>query len=743
MATIRFYLHPESDAIVEWHAFYPKPIPNPPYPRPFYWSQMGLATGSYGYVNWKEVSYTGWDTPWTYPTNFFARTISGDYPEYVYRKSFWITQGQVLHNALISENCDRIAAGTWTFNLYHYCSVSNQAIRKIRLEIYLRNGEDETLLFTETTNDLKTYGELYPLVFTTSSQQAFAVAPNDRLVIKAFFEKIKWPPYDDGSNQIRMGHQGAVPTHSYVEFPSDETPLPAWLTEGNLFAPASTKTRLNTDHTMYSETGHEPKYVLDNDPNTYWKPDSTVDRTIYFDLGSNVQVDAFAFWIHNHNAGFGGSKAWKLSYSTDDSTYTTFDSKLFVDSRNAGVPFIAFKFENPVSARYWKFELIDFDETPMGPVAEIGGLWLMRDYSLPYDNQYPENIGLEWGNNKIVSRSGDGYQSRKHTGHTRSMGKQYVFVRTAHSALLRNAYRASYGSLLPIAFKPDYDSVDWLLCRFISQHKLNETWSEVYQPKIDVKEVGFKRIAYTTHTLPTLSTTVGHWKFTNSLADSSGNNHTLTAVDIPGGASYDYGICDHEKTCIMFDGDGLLNLDAADAALLDMGTSDFSLELILATDTVSETIYLLHKFGDSPSPPPSPEPSPSPLEAGYYIALTTTGKLNVCVGDGSNEVVGTDYGSNLDDGVFHYIAVTVDRTLDLLKVYIDGAQVGSNLDISSVTSDIGNSIESFQLGRENLSANPKQIIGVLDEVCVSKQLLTSALIQSRWAGCAHDGSWRL
>lgn len=233
MPTIRFYFHPVSDAyIFEMHGFFPV-LPDPaPYPRPFYWSQMGLATGSYGYVVWKVVSYTGWNEPWTYPTNFFGKPIGGDYPDWIYRKAFWITQGQVLHDALVAEDCDRIAAGTWTFVLYYSCTVSNQAVRKIRLEIYLRSGEDETLLFTEITNDLKTYDDPYPLVFTTAPQQAFAVTANDRLVIKAFFEKTPFPPYDDGANYIRMGQQGQTPTHSYVEFPVDETPASLFLAKG-------------------------------------------------------------------------------------------------------------------------------------------------------------------------------------------------------------------------------------------------------------------------------------------------------------------------------------------------------------------------------------------------------------------------------------------------------------------------------------------------------------------------------
>jgi hypothetical protein len=434
----------------------------------------------------------------------------------------------------------------------------------------------------------------------------------------------------------------------------------------------------------------------------------------------------------------------------DGFEYRTYESVLFIDSRRAGVPLVVLKFDVPRIAKYWIFNLEGFgdpvegpEDMPIGPIMEISGLWFLRDYSLPYDNQYPEPIRFEWGNDLALARSGSGYQERRFRGHVKVSDKEYVFVQQDHSDLLLNAFKTSKGGLLPIAFKPDYDSIDWILCRFTSDHSLQETWSEVFQPKMEVREVGFKRVAYTTKTLPMLSTTVGHWKFGESLADSSSNGQTLSVVDVPGGAIYDYGICDHNKTCIVLEEDGLLEVSAVDADALDMGTTNFSLELIFATTPVSETTYLLRKIGDNPSPASSPEPSPSPVAAGYSVSLTTAGKINVTIGDGSTEVEGTGYGTDLDDGSFHYLSVTVDRTLDLLKVYVDGMQTGSSLDISSIIGSITNAVEPFQIGGENLLSDPKCLIGLLDEVCVSKQLLTPALIASRHAGFSHDGSWRL
>jgi uncharacterized phage protein (TIGR02218 family) len=187
--------------------------------------------GTLGYLQWVGVSCTGWHEPWNYPTNFYNLIISGTYPEWVFRKSVWITQGAELYDAVLAEDCDRIAAGTWTFLLWLSCSVSNLADRHIRIEVYLRNGETDTLLFVETTINLKGYNYSNPLI-TTVEHSAVTIAAGSRLIVKMFYEKAE-APWPDGNNQIKMGYQmpGYV-WHSYVEFPCDLAPEPLPLATG-------------------------------------------------------------------------------------------------------------------------------------------------------------------------------------------------------------------------------------------------------------------------------------------------------------------------------------------------------------------------------------------------------------------------------------------------------------------------------------------------------------------------------
>jgi len=747
----QFYLHGIPDTIVEYHAFWPYPPPGgPPYSLPFYWLKMEGEEGSVGWVVWRYMSYTGWNTEETYPTNFLGYQISGSYPNIVSKKSFWITQDTDLWDQLQDGGYDSIPFSSWHFGLYFGCGGTYGITFTLLIEVCKRSITDvDTLLYSFVTPPISRYGAAQVYEELTKNMPEFAIVSTDRLVVKVYIDSME----GEGSLYMRMG--GTTPSFVQIEelspSPSPSpSPLLTWDDTGNLLAPVDASLKLNTNYSMLYSGTHEPKYTLDNDLSTYWRPSSTSNHSLYLKFDAPKTVDAFAFWIHNYNEGFGGSKRWSLMCSLDGFDYHGFESILFTDSRRAGTPLVVFKFDVPRIAQYWIFNLEGFgdpiegpEDTPVGPIMEISGVWLLRDYSLPYDNQYPEPVRFEWGNDLAESRSGSSYQERRFRGHVRISDKEYVFVQQAHSDLLLNAYRASKGGLLPIAFKPDYDSIDWILCRFTSEHSVRETWSEVFQPKIEVREVGFKRIPYITKTLPMLSTTVGHWKFDESLADSSGGGHTLSVVDILAGATYDYGVCNHNKTCFVFDEDGLLEVAAVNADALDMDISNFSLETIFATSPVSETTYLLRKTGDNPSPAPSPEPSPSPVVAGYSVSITTAGKIDVCLGDGSVEVEGSGYGLDLDDGSFHYLVVTVDRTLDLLKVYIDGVQVGSSLDISAITGAITNAIEPFQIGGENLSNDPKSIIGLVDEVCVSKQLLTAALITSRHAGYSHDGLWRL
>jgi hypothetical protein len=735
---VKLYFSRADDTLYDSHDTGPWGVKN------FYWQQLLTSVPSSNYLQYKWID-PGFEN---YPLNFFAYNV-GD----AYDKSFFRDPSSAFWDMIVAEGFSRIPAATWQFQLYAATAGGAWTTGTIYIlvEIYKRSAAGELTLLFETYCPTKNPGnDLWPIEWT-SEQDAFDFVSDDTIVLKMYC-------YGTAPNakQLKVG-TGQASNFELLDM-SDPSPSPSpspspeleWDSAGNLLAPVDAAVHLNTNYSMLYSGTHEPKYALDNNPNTYWRPSSTSNHSLYFKFDDPQIVDAFAFWIHNYNEGFGGDKRWSLMCSMDGFDYRTYESVLFTDSRRAGVPLIVLKFEVPRTAKYWIFNLEGFgdpiegpDDIPVGPIMEIGGVWFLRDYSLPYDNQYPEPLRFEWGNDLALARSGSGYQERRFRGHVKISDKEYVFVQQAHSDLLLNAFKASKGGVLPVAFKPDYDSLDWILCRFTSDHSLQETWSEVFQPKMEVREVGFKRVPYTTKTLPSLSTTVGHWKFAESLADSSDNGLMLSIVDIPGGAVYDYGVCDHNKTCIVLNEDGLLEVAAVDADALDMGTSNFSLELIFATAPVSETTYLLRKIGDNPSPAPSPEPSPSPVAAGYSVSLTTEGKIDVCLGDGLAEVQGSGYGADLDDRSFHYLAVTVDRTLDLLKVYVDGVQVGASLDISAITGSITNSVEPFQLGGENLLSDPKCLIGLLDEVCVSKQLLTAALIASRHAGFSHDGSWRL
>ena len=69
-----------------------------------------------------------------------------------------------------------------------------------------------------------------------------------------------------------------------------------------LYAPVDAIPTLNSGRNESDfASGHQPKYTLDNDPDTWWAPDQYVTSAIYYDLGSAISVDAVVFWLHDYN----------------------------------------------------------------------------------------------------------------------------------------------------------------------------------------------------------------------------------------------------------------------------------------------------------------------------------------------------------------------------------------------------------------------------------------------------------
>jgi len=100
---------------------------------------------------------------------------------------------------------------------------------------------------------------------------------------------------------------------------------------------------------------------------------------------------------------------------------------------------------------------------------------------------------------------------------------------------------------------------------------------------------------------------------------------------------------------------------------------------------------------------------------GFIMAVTSGNNFRVYLWDDAEDsLTGT---SNIDDGIWHYVAFTVDTSTGLFKIYVDGKQEGSKT--STITSSIITS------GTINLGGGAVPFKGWIDEVKIYNSALTS------------------
>jgi hypothetical protein len=136
----------------------------------------------------------------------------------------------------------------------------------------------------------------------------------------------------------------------------------------------------------------------------------------------------------------------------------------------------------------------------------------------------------------------------------------------------------------------------------------------------------------------------GFWHFNGTLSDASGRAQTL-AWQGGGDPSFVTGVCQPGPTAVDLDGSHYLNRDDAD---LNLGTEDFSLEMVLKPGVLTEGARLISKMG--PSGP------------GLELCLGPGGAVQVVIADESGASALTPSpGLSLDTADYHYVAVAGNR----------------------------------------------------------------------------------
>lgn len=205
-------------------------------------------------------------------------------------------------------------------------------------------------------------------------------------------------------------------------------------------------------------------------------------------------------------------------------------------------------------------------------------------------------------------------------------------------------------------------------------------------------------------TLPTLPSTVGHYRFNGNYNDISGNANHLQGINVTD--PFTSGISEDGITAIDLENNQYARLLAASAGDFDLGTESFTIEVIFASRVTSGFQAFISKgsFGN-----------------GWYLEVDGTGKITVVL---DSIIVTTNNGY---PGYIYLSIVCISGAALLL--YVNG-QLDKSVSISTFSD---NTTANFNIGSSSF-------VGSVDEVCISKQAISATQVLSRANGSLAEVS---
>lgn len=474
-------------------------------------------------------------------------------------------------------------------------------------------------------------------------------------------------------------------------------------------------------------TGHEPAYTLDNDLDTYWEPASTADTIVYYDLGASTTPDAIVFWIRNynmlhHDTTISSNKhSFNVYYSTDDVTYTlvdtcTMQNYVQEDTHN---PLVVYTLPSPINARYWALEQVNYDHAPTDDlVLQISGVWFCDSHTLPYRQQTQMITTVRHHNTQTSLRSGVRFASHKGLGRQQRFDQQYIFYTDTNQwSVLEDIYEATRGGLLPFFMQQSLDDDQYRMLYFDGPLTPNEIDYNYRTPRVVLIEPGYERVPYQNRTLVPFAQTVGLWRFRGNGVDSSSGGNNLTAVNTPTFSTG--GITEHGSTVVNVAPPNSYRIVAASASDFDMGTDDFTVELWVQC-TAALLSDCVRKLSGTPA-------------AGWRVLFVTDPfRFRAEMGDGVNTAAVTS--SEITElGEWLHLACVVNRTVNTCTLYRNGVSFGTG-SIAAITGNITNAARNFDIATGGSAI-------LLDEVCITRRVLTTNELLARFNGQTDYGTW--
>lgn len=230
---------------------------------------------------------------------------------------------------------------------------------------------------------------------------------------------------------------------------------------------------------------------------------------------------------------------------------------------------------------------------------------------------------------------------------------------------------------------------------------------------------------------------IGYWKFDEcageTIYDSSGKGNNGQLYLGTSGTTAT-GTCASSSDSFWYNGrDGKRNaagdFDSFDNAVI---ITDNSLFDFTSSDDFTFSMWFKTNHGSTETLIEKRETSGS--NRGYTLWIAAGGgggDFGFQLNDNSTNSF-SNYGAGYDDDEWHHVILTVAFSSNTANVYVDGINVGNNIDISSVTGDITNN-EDLLIGEHisNFEWN-----GLIDEVKIFNYALTAEQVKTEYGGGA-------
>lgn len=227
-------------------------------------------------------------------------------------------------------------------------------------------------------------------------------------------------------------------------------------------------------------TGYPKEYLTAFNPDTYWKPTSTANQTLTFDLGSAKSIGAVLIFCHNWTTDHGnsGNATVLLEHSDNGSSWTSTSTEVLGSSLGTSNPMAQFAFVGlPLSHRYWRLTF-----GTMATTIELSGVFFCTVRSVSVGNLFPQDEAESYAVRSIDAAGGRTFRQ----GINRNESFEYVLSfrisGNTNFQALQNAYRDCFGELYPLIWLPSGDS--YKLVRFSGKFQRNEKQYQYYEPEV-------------------------------------------------------------------------------------------------------------------------------------------------------------------------------------------------------------------------------------------------------------------